>query len=415
MIDIIRWILEHAEILGWATICAALGGLLTPLYISRYNRNAELDSWIGGFIGLTVGLATKILGLLDGAPGWIVSFDMLFIVLFFYWFGVLPRTKDAPRVSNRFLRRTLLRYTFDNVLGQLFSHVVLFTWSLIVLIPIWTMLVNSLKDKREIYRSPFSWPNADIRTTEGFKNAWEQGNFDTYFVNSLTVLIVSLLLILLFGALAAYALAHWRSKAATLIYIFFIGGLMVPIRLGTINIVTIVQDLDLSGKLQSTGICKSSFLGDFGLEKLLNYGVCGKLPDLIPIYVAMSLPITIFVLTTFMRGIPRDLTDAARMDGASELLVFWRIMLPLTRPALATVTIFNMIPIWNDLWFPLILTRDERDRTVTYGVSLLFGQYQTDWNAILSTLSLAAIPVLILYLLMSKQFIKGLTAGAIKG
>jgi raffinose/stachyose/melibiose transport system permease protein len=95
--------------------------------------------------------------------------------------------------------------------------------------------------------------------------------------------------------------------------------------------------------------------------------------------------------------------------------VFGQIMLPLTRPALATALVFNMIPIWNDLWFPLILTRAEDIRTVTYGVSLLFGQYQTDWNAILSTLSLASVPVLILYLLMSKQFIKGLTAGAVKG
>ena len=144
-------------------------------------------------------------------------------------------------------------------------------------------------------------------------------------------------------------------------------------------------------------------------------GLSDSIAALIPIYVAMGLPITVFVLTTFMRGVPNDLIDAARMDGASEFRVFLQVMLPLTRPALATVTVFNMIPIWNDLWFPLILTRAENARTVTYGVSLLFGQYQTDWNAILSTLSLASLPVLILYLLMSKQFIKGLTAGAVKG
>jgi raffinose/stachyose/melibiose transport system permease protein len=194
-------------------------------------------------------------------------------------------------------------------------------------------------------------------------------------------------LILLLGALAAYALASWRSRASSVIYIYFIAGLMVPIRLGTINIVTIIQDIGLSGQLVG----------------------------LIPIYIAMGLPITAFVLTSFIRGIPADLIDAARMDGASEFRVFWQIVAPLIRPALATVTVFNMIPIWNDLWFPLILTRAENARTVTYGVSLLFGQYQTDWNAILSTLSLASVPVLILYLLMSKQFIKGLTAGAIKG
>ena len=162
---------------------------------------------------------------------------------------------------------------------------------------------------------------------------------------------------------------------------------MVPIRLGTINIISIVQDFGLSGRLEG----------------------------LILIYVAMGIPIAIFILTGFMQNIPYDLIEAARIDGASELDVLRFVIVPLLRPALATVAIFNFIPIYNDLWFPLILTRSENVRTVTYGVSLLFGQYQTDWNAILSTLSLASVPVLILYLLMSKQFIRGLTAGAVKG
>ncbi|RPJ00186.1 MAG: carbohydrate ABC transporter permease [Chloroflexi bacterium] len=296
----------------------------------------------------------------------------------------MPRGARQP---NRLLDRTLRRYRFDTFFGHFVSHVILLTWSLIVLAPIWTMLVNSLKDKREIFRTPFDWPGGEAFTTAGYERAWVDGNFDVYFQNSLIVTVSSLMLILVLGSLASYALANWRGRGSSTLYLYFVAGLMVPIRLGTINIVTIVQDLGLSNHLQA----------------------------LIPIYVAMGLPITVFVLTTFMRGVPQDLIDAARMDGASELRVFGQIMVPLTRPALATALVFNMIPIWNDLWFPLILTREESIRTVTYGVSLLFGQYQTDWNAILSTLSLASVPVLILYLLMSKQFIKGLTAGAVKG
>jgi raffinose/stachyose/melibiose transport system permease protein len=309
----------------------------------------------------------------------------------------------------------LQRTTFGQFFGQFLSHSILIIWSLIVLVPLWTMLVNSLKVKREIYRAPFDFPSPETRTFEGFKNAWGDGHFDLYFRNSLFATVVSLVLILLLGALAAYALANWRTRTSSLLYLYFIAGLMVPIRLGTINIVTIVQDLNLGGKLVSI----ATALQDIGLHirdsDIQSIGQFGQLVGLIPIYVAMGLPITAFVVTSFMRTIPQDLIDAARMDGASELRVFWQVMLPLVRPALATVMVFNMIPIWNDLWFPLILTRAENARTVTFGVSLLFGQYQTDWNAILSTLSMASVPVLILYLLMSKQFIKGLTAGAIKG
>ncbi len=194
-------------------------------------------------------------------------------------------------------------------------------------------------------------------------------------------------MIVFLGSLAAYALANWRSRTSALIYLLFVAGLMVPIRLGTINIFQIVQML----------------------------GLVDTVFSLIPVYVAMGLPMAVFVLTAFMRGVPHELIDAAHVDGASEWRIYASIMLPLVRPALATVIIFNLIPVWNDLWFPLIFIRAEDQRTVILGVSLLFGQYQSNWTRILSALTLSALPILILYLLMSKQFIKGLTAGAVKG
>lgn len=387
MITVLTWIIEQFDLLVWSLLGLGIGGLLTPRFFSPSTRNPDVDTWIGAFLGLLVAIIAYAAGILESNLGRIATLLAIAAVLSVYWFIVLPSTVHRKQKRQWLLDRTLRRYTFNHFFGQLFSHLILLAWSLIVLVPIWTMLVNSLKDKREIYRAPFDWPTSETRTFEGFENAWVDGNFGLYFKNSLIVTVSSLLLILLLGALAAYALASWRSRGSTVIYIYFIAGLMVPIRLGTINIVTIIQDIGLNGQLVG----------------------------LIPIYIAMGLPITAFVLTSFIRGIPVDLIDAARMDGASEFRVFWQIVAPLIRPALATVTVFNMIPIWNDLWFPLILTRAEEARTVTYGVSLLFGQYQTDWNAILSTLSLASVPVLILYLLMSKQFIKGLTAGAVKG
>lgn len=264
-------------------------------------------------------------------------------------------------------------------------YLILGAWCLIVLFPLYTMLANSLKRQRDIFRNPFTppWP----LEFDGYLTAWSDGRFDLYFRNSIFVTLVSLFLIVFLGSLAAYALANWRGRWSTFLYILFIAGLMIPIRIGTINLFQIVQALGLTDSV-------------FGL---------------LPVYTAMGLPIAVFVLTAFIRSIPRELMDAAYVDGASEWRIYASIILPLVRPALATVIIFNLIPIWNDLWFPLIFIRAEEQRTVILGVSLLFGQYQTNWTRILAALTLSALPILILYLLMSRQFIKGLTAGAVKG
>ncbi len=114
-----------------------------------------------------------------------------------------------------------------------------------------------------------------------------------------------------------------------------------------------------------------------------------------------------------MQGVPRDLKDAARIDGASEYRIY-TLVLPLIRPALGTVAVFNMIPIWNDLWFPLILAPAERTKTVILGAQVFLGQYVNDWNAVLASLTLAMVPVVVLYVVFSRQLIRGLTSGAVK-
>jgi raffinose/stachyose/melibiose transport system permease protein len=247
------------------------------------------------------------------------------------------------------------------------------------------MIINSFKKQRDIFLNPFGLPKTF--TLEGYQNAISAGRFDLFFRNSVLVTVVSLGLILFFGSLAAYALARWKSRFSNLVYFSFILGLLIPIRLGTISIIQIVKTLKLNDSLAG----------------------------LIPIYVAMGIPIAILVVTAFIRSLPKDLLDAASIDGASEWQIYRTIILPLVRPALATVAIFNLIPVWNDFWFPLILIREESSRTIPLGVTLLFGQYQTNWTNILSALSLASLPIIILYLLMASQFIKGLTAGAVKG
>jgi raffinose/stachyose/melibiose transport system permease protein len=120
------------------------------------------------------------------------------------------------------------------------------------------------------------------------------------------------------------------------------------------------------------------------------------------------------ILSEFIRQVPQDLKDAARCDGVSEYRLFFQVILPLIRPAIATVAVFTMVPIWNDLWFPLILAPSEETQTITLGVQQFIGQYATDWNSVLSALSLAVLPVLVFYAIFSRQLIRGITAGAVK-
>mgnify|MGYP000908702397 FL=1 len=265
------------------------------------------------------------------------------------------------------------------------SHVVLIFWTFLVLFPLWTMIVNSLKFKFDIYTDPFGLPKK--WNFESYLSVITDGDFFLYFRNSLFVTLGSIFLVLSFGAMASYALVNWKHKASRFLYLFFIAGMMLPIKIGSIRLLQLVKGM----------------------------GLLNTLWGLFPVYTAMGLPIAVFVLTEFIRQIPTELTEAAVIDGAKRSKVFTIIILPLLRPALATVAIYNLIPFWNDLWFPLIFINNDAHKTLLLGVTRLFGQYMTDWSRILAVLTLSAIPVLVLYLTMSKNFIRGLTAGAVKG
>ena len=265
------------------------------------------------------------------------------------------------------------------------SHVVLIFWTFLVLFPLWTMIVNSFKFKFDMYTDPFGLPKK--WNFESYVSVITDGDFFLYFRNSLFVTLGSIFLVLLFGAMASYALVNWKHKASRFLYLFFIAGMMLPIKIGSIRLLQLIKGL----------------------------GLLNTLWGLFPVYTAMGLPIAVFVLTEFIRQIPAELTEAAVIDGATRNKVFTIIILPLLRPALATVAIYNLIPFWNDLWFPLIFINQDAHKTLLLGVTRLFGQYMTDWSRILAVLTLSAIPVLVLYLTMSKNFIRGLTAGAVKG
>ena len=264
-------------------------------------------------------------------------------------------------------------------------HIIMIIWSLIAMAPVWLLLINTPKPKKEIYTNPFGLPRE--WTLDNYRYIISDNNFFGYFKNSFIVVVVSLAVILLLGSLCAYALAHWRTRTSRGVYFFIIVGMMLPIKIATIRLLEIMKTLGLLNTLWS----------------------------LFPVYIAMGLPIAVFILTEFIRGLPGELYEAGFMDGAGRFMIYCKIVLPLIRPALATVAIYNLVPIWNDLWFPLIFINVENQKTVLLAVTRLQGQYTTDWPKLLTILSLSALPVILLYLTMSKQFIKGLTAGAVKG
>ena len=272
-----------------------------------------------------------------------------------------------------------------NSIKRFLPLAILTSYSIIALFPVVMVLMNSFKNRRAIFGAPFEFPTAETFSLIGYETVTERSTFHIYFLNSAIVTLVALILTLFIGAMAAFALAEYDFPGNALMALYLSMGIMIPIRLGTVGILRLMVSL-----------------------KLVN-----TLTGLILIYVAQALPLTIFILSQFMRQVPRDLKDAARIDGASEYRIFGMI-LPLIRPALGAIGIFTMIPIWNDLWFPLIIAPSGRTATVTLGVQQFLGQWVSDWNAVLASLTLAMIPILILYILFSQQMIRSITAGAIK-
>jgi len=277
------------------------------------------------------------------------------------------------------------RYRWFRVFKISGIHATLLAYSALVLFPILLVFMNSFKDQMAIFGEPLAPPTPETFSVDGYKTLFEIANFQHYFLNSLIVTTVSLVLIVFLGAMAGWALAEYEFKLNTFMAIYLALGIMVPIRLGTVGILRLMADWHLVNTLTA----------------------------LILVYTAMGLPLSIFILSRFFAQLPPDFKDAARIDGASEYRIF-TLVLPLVRPALGTVAAISMIPVWNDLWFPLILAPSEKTKTIVLGAQVFLGQFLNDWQAVLAALSLAMIPAILLYMLFSKQLIRGLTAGAVK-
>ena len=280
---------------------------------------------------------------------------------------------------------TEVRSSVSPPLGSIGKHFVLICFAALSVMPVLLIVMNSLKERRAIFADPTALPGPKTFSLVGYETVFARSDFVLYYYNSTTVTLVSLVLILIFASMIAFALAEYQFVGNRLLAVYFLLGIIIPIRLGSVSMLQLIVSL-----------------------KLVN-----TLTALILVYTAMGMPLAVFVLTQFMRQVPGEIKDAARIDGASEYRIFL-LVLPTLRPAIATVAVLTVIPIWNDLWFPLILAPAPQTRTVTLAASSFLGQFSSDWNAILAALTLSAVPMMTLYLIFSRQFLGGLTAGAFR-
>lgn len=263
-------------------------------------------------------------------------------------------------------------------------YIIAFLFASISLYPIVLMIASSFKSSSEIFMNPLSFPKS--LSLETYRNLLEQIPFMTYFYNSVIVSVMSVLLVLITTSLAAFYIARYTFLWNNIMFFFFLMGMMIPIKLGIVPLFILMNDLGLTNSLWS----------------------------LIFMYTATGIPLSILILTGFFRTMPMELEEAARIDGASDLRILWNVVLPLMRPALGTVMIINFIQSWNDFFFPLIFITDEMKKTIPVGMLSLFGQYSADWGALFAGLTLSSLPMIVIFFIASRQFMEGLTAGAVK-
>jgi raffinose/stachyose/melibiose transport system permease protein len=267
--------------------------------------------------------------------------------------------------------------------GAIASAILLWGYAAVALAPLLLMAVGSLRTERDLADKPIGLPLHPA--FENYAKAWSEGGFSAYFVNSIVVSVGSVVLGAGVAVLAAYPLARYRFRGRGLLTAYFLAGLMLPIRLGIVPVFYL---------LNSIGLIDSKI-------------------GLICVYAASGVPFSIFVLTAFFRQLPMELEEAARIDGAGELRIFGQIMVPMVRPALTTVALFQFIPLWNDFFFPLVLMEDH-NYTLPVGLTHFVAEFEASHAQLYAGLVITTIPLVLLFLLATKQIVAGLTAGMSK-
>src|SRR4051812_33507241 len=261
---------------------------------------------------------------------------------------------------------------------------VLWLTTLIMLYPMVVVVLSAFKTTAEIYSTPFGLPQTFSLTN--LETIWRETTFPRYLANSLIVTGTSIAAIVAAGTMAAYALARYSFRGNELVYPFFLSGLMLPLKLAIIPL----------------------------FIQLTSIGLIDTRAGLVVVYTAMGLPSAIFILTGYLRSLPRELEESARIDGAGEARIMWSVMLPLARPAMVIAAINNAVPIWNDFFFPLVFIQSDPLKPLPQGLTIFMGEFNTEWGVLFAGLTLAALPITLVYIVLSRQFVAGMTQGAVK-
>ncbi|MFB9908411.1 carbohydrate ABC transporter permease [Allokutzneria oryzae] len=275
-----------------------------------------------------------------------------------------------------------LRHT----LGDGAIHLFMATWAVMVAFPLVWAVVSSLKTDEQILTSPWSLP--DRPRLENWSRAWDQASIGQYFLNSLVVVGGALVLTMLLGSLVAYALARYSFPGNRFLYYLFVSGMLFPMFLALVPLFFVVKQL----------------------------GLLGGYPGLILVYTAYALPFTVFFLTGFFRTLPTEVAESAALDGCSHTGIFFRVMLPMARPGLVSVGIFNFLGLWNQYLLPLVLNPDPANYVLAQGLAALSVSqgYRGDFSGLFAGLTIAMLPVLVVYLVFQRSIRSGLTAGAVR-
>ncbi|MFE7356574.1 carbohydrate ABC transporter permease [Streptomyces sp. NPDC057543] len=269
---------------------------------------------------------------------------------------------------------------------NVFSHGVLIIWAILVVLPLLWAVMASFKTDDSILSTPWALP--DKLHFENWSRAWTQAHMSDYFFNTVVVVGCSLVGTLLLGSMAAYVLARFDFPGNRFLYYLFIGGMSFPIILALVPLFFVMN----------------------------NMGLLNTRHGLIMVYIAYSLPFTVFFLTSFFRTLPSSVAEAAMIDGASHTRTFFQVMLPMAKPGLISVGIFNFLGQWNQYMLPTVLNTDPNHRVLSQGlVELATSQgYKGDWSGLFAGLVMAMLPVLAAYIIFQRQVVAGLTAGAVK-
>jgi N-acetylglucosamine transport system permease protein len=266
------------------------------------------------------------------------------------------------------------------------AHVALILWSLLVILPLLWTLLSSFKSTQEVLGNPLTLPHK-LRF-ENYANAWTTAGIGRYFANTVIVVGCALVLVMVLGAMCAYVLARFTFPGNRLIYYSMLAGLTFPVFLAIVPL----------------------------FFTLKNFGLLNTLPGLIITYVAFALPFTVFFLHSFFKALPGEVYEAAQIDGAGEWRSFFSVMLPMARPGMASVAIFNFLGLWNQFLLPVALNTDSKNYVLSQGMASFASQagYAVDFGALFAAVVITVAPVLVVYIIFQRQLQVSVTAGGVK-